>query len=217
MRGGGAPRRGGVHPLHLHVAAAQELVRARLDGPRDLGVRRPSVRRVVLEAAVLGRIVRRRGDDAVRHTLDATAVVHEDRMRDHGRRHVAVVSLDHRLDAVGGQHLERRALGRTGYRVGVLAEEQRSGDALPAAMLADRLRDREDVRLGERAAERRAAMTARAEAHALGRVGHVGPACVVLALELRGVDQQGFRRRFAGQRGVRHAVPESGFSGRDST
>ena len=44
---------------------AQQLVGPVLDPLRDVGVGRAAVGRVVLEAAVLGRIVRRRDDDAV--------------------------------------------------------------------------------------------------------------------------------------------------------
>ena len=38
---------------------------------------------------------------------------------------------DHRLDAVGGQHLERAVEGGLRQRVRVDAEEQRAVDALP--------------------------------------------------------------------------------------
>ena len=76
---------------------------------------------------------------------------------------------------VGRQHLERRPLRRRRERVRVLAHEQRPVDALGLPVVADRLRDRQDVRLGERAAQRRAAMPAGAEAHALRRVGRIGP------------------------------------------
>ena len=41
-----------------------------------------------------------------------------------------------------------------GQRVRVLAHEERAVDALAAPIFANRLRDRQDVRLGERAAQR---------------------------------------------------------------
>ena len=53
-------------PSHPDVAVAQERVGPFLDPRRHVGVGRAAVRRVVLEAAVLGRVVRRRDDDAVR-------------------------------------------------------------------------------------------------------------------------------------------------------
>ena len=82
----------------------------------DVGVGGAAVGRVVLEAAVLGRIVRRRDDDAVGEMLLAAAVVDEDGVRDDRRRRHAVVALDDRLDAVGGQHFQGGALGRAGQR-----------------------------------------------------------------------------------------------------
>ena len=181
---------------------AQQLVGALLHPPGHVGVGGPAVGRVVLEAAVLGRVVRGRDHDAVREMRGAAAVVHENRVRDHRGRGHAVVALDDGLDPVGGQHLERGALGGPRYRVGVLAEEERPVDPLPAPVVADRLGGGEDVGLGERAAQGRAAVAAGAEADQLGLgLVHVGPARVVLALEPRGVDQQ--RRARAGRRAGR--------------
>ena len=70
----------------------------------------------------------------------------------------------------------------------------------PRAVFANRLRDGEDVRLGERAVARRAAVAARAEGYQLAGIGQVGDAVVVLALEVSGIDQDLARRRLAGQR-----------------
>jgi hypothetical protein len=50
---------------HVLDAAFEQEVGARLDPSGDLRIGRPAVRRVVLEAAALGRIVRWRDDDAV--------------------------------------------------------------------------------------------------------------------------------------------------------
>ena len=47
------------------------------------------------------------------------------------RRRVAAGGVDHHLDAVGGQHLERAREGGLGERVRVDADEQRPVDALP--------------------------------------------------------------------------------------
>ncbi len=120
------------------------------------------------------------------------------------RRREAVVALDPRLDAVGRQHLERRALRGAGQRVRVLAHEQRAVDALRAPVVADRLRDREDVRLGEGAGQRRAAVAAGAEGDPLRGIGEVGAAVVVRALERGEVDQQFTGCRLAGERGEGH-------------
>src|SRR5439155_17771860 len=74
-------------------------------------------------------------------------------------------------------------------RVGVLAQEERPVDPALPAVLADRLRRRQDVRLGEAAVVRRAAVTARAEGDELLRIADVGLTLVVRALQRRDVDQ----------------------------
>ena len=140
------------HPPHPDVAVTQEPVGPLLDPLRHVGVGRATVRRVVLEAAVLGRVVRRRDDDAVREMPGATAVVHEDRARDDRCRRHALIALDDRLHAVGGEHLERRALSRLGQCVGVLPHVERAVDPPDTAVVADGLGDRGDMGLGERAA-----------------------------------------------------------------
>ena len=66
--------------------------------------------------------------------------------------------------------------------VRILAHEERPVDALPFAVFADRLRDRENVRLGERATERRAAMSARAEADELIGVVYIRTTIAILVL-----------------------------------
>ena len=58
-----------------------------------------------------------------------------------------------------------------------------------ATVVADRLSDRQDVGFGEGAAQRRAAVSAGAEADELVGVSYVGPALVILALEPGGVDE----------------------------
>ena len=72
-------------------------------------------------------------------------------------------SLNDGLDFVGGENLERGALRRSRQRVRVLAHVERAVDPLAATVLADRLRDGQDVRFGEGAAQRRAAMPAGSE------------------------------------------------------
>src|SRR4029450_10295963 len=116
----------------------------------------------------------------------------------------------------------------------VLAHVERPLDALAAPVVADGLRDRRDVGLGERAVERRAPVSAGAEADELGRIarvrlslvviglgagpGHpqrlpgggraprVGLPLVVLALEPGQVHQHRLRSRLAGQRRERRRL-----------
>ena len=121
------------------------------------------MRRVVLEAAVARRVVDGRDDDAVglrpvglsaRVELPrARAVVRDDRAAQRRRRHAVVELVDERVHAVRLEHLERRRLGRAREPVGVAADEQRAADALRRAVLDDRLGDRRDVGLVERAVE----------------------------------------------------------------
>ncbi len=65
MRGVGAQRSCQRDPLDAPVAGGEQLVGPVRDPPGDVGVGRAAVGRVVLEAAVAGRVVRRRDDDAV--------------------------------------------------------------------------------------------------------------------------------------------------------
>src|SRR4029453_4676900 len=78
-----------------------------------------------------------------------------------------VGSIDHGLGAVCGEPFHGCPEGRLRERVRILADEERTGDVLADSVLADGLSDRQDVRLVERAAERRASVTAGAEADAL--------------------------------------------------
>src|SRR6185437_4405565 len=81
---GGAPRGGEADSLHRGATRLQQLVGPRLDPPGHVGVRGSAVGRVVFEAAVAGRIMRGRDDDAVGETRFASAVVGENGMRDRG-------------------------------------------------------------------------------------------------------------------------------------
>ena len=162
------------HALHSSIVSAQQFVGAILHPARHVGIGRAAVGRIVFEAAVLRRIVRRRDDDAIGETGFASAIVNEDGTRDDRRRRHAIVALDDRLDIFGGQNFQRGALRGRGQGVRVLAHVQRAVDAVAAAVIANGLRDGENVRLGECAVQRRAAMPAGAEADHLIRVVQIG-------------------------------------------
>ena len=176
MRRRGLQRRGERNARDVAVLRREQLVRPLLNPLRDVGVGRAAVRRVVLEAAVLRRVVRRSDHDAVGQVRCAAAVVHQDRAGDDRRRREPAVALDDRVDAVAGQHFERDVLRQRRQGVRVLAHVERAVDRLAAAVVADRLRDRGDVRGGQAAVERRAAMAARAEFDPLARVVEIGRA-----------------------------------------
>ena len=91
---------------------------------RNVGIGRAAVGWVVFEAAIFGRIMRRRYDDAIGQVVSAAAVVNQNGVRDDRRRSDPVVWLDDGLDAVGRQHLKRGILRGTGERMRVLAHVQ---------------------------------------------------------------------------------------------
>src|SRR5690242_1640113 len=181
-------------------AAQQQLVGPVLDPSRDGGVSGSSGRRVVFEATVLGWIVRRRDDDAVRQIGRAAAVVRQDRMRDGRRWRVAVGSINCTLDTVPGEHFEGRLKGRVGKRVRVLADIKRTGDLLRCPVFTYRLRDGQDMRLIESAAKRRPSVTARAEANALLAIVGVWRTRVVLVAKSIDINKRVLPSVRAGQR-----------------
>jgi hypothetical protein len=187
-------RWGGAGAAEGHAEDAAELVRDErvrlpLDPRRHGTIRRAAVRRVVLEAARTGRVVRRGDNDPVGEPRSAPAVVGEDGVRHDRGRDIATAGIDHHVDAVRRQHLERAREGWLGERVTVDAEEEGTVGALLFPVAADRLRDGEDVRLVERRVEGRAAMTRRAKGDPLGRHARVGSLGEIGGHELRQVDE----------------------------
>ena len=128
----------------------KQFVGAILNRVRDISVGRTAICQVIFEAAVSRRIVRGSDDNAIGKALRATLVVRKDGARNDRRRREAVVALNESLHAVRSEHLERNAFSGTGQGVGVFAHEEGTRYLLVAPILADRLRDGEDVRLGER-------------------------------------------------------------------
>ena len=141
------------HPADVLQAVAQDLVGPVLHPAGDVAARRSAVRRVVLEAAVARWVVRRRHHDAVGAAGVVgrpVAVVTQDRVGHRRCRGPAVPVVDEHRHVVGGEDLQSRRPGRLGEAVGVAAQEQRTGDAGRAAVLADRLAGCRDVVLVER-------------------------------------------------------------------
>ena len=125
-------------------------------------------------------------------------------MGDRRRRGVAISRINQRHNIIGGEHLQRGGPGRLGQAVGVAADEQRSGGALSGAVLGDRLRGGQDVRLVERAVEARSAVPGGAERDLLGDVVGVGLHRVVRGDEVGQVDQVFGLRRLPGAGISRH-------------
>src|SRR5262249_41597254 len=147
------------------VFPPQKLVGTVLDPLGHVGIGWTAVGWVILEATVLRRVVRRRDDNAVGEMLFSATVVDENSVRDNRRWGYSIVLLNDGFDVVAGQHLERGALRRPGHRVGVLADVERTISGLVAPIIANRLGDSENVRLGERTVQRRTPVPAGAEAH----------------------------------------------------
>ena len=176
------------NPFHTGQPRYQQFIRLRLDPIRDRFVRRPTRRRVVFEAAILRRIVRRRDDYSI------------NRMGNDGRRRVFVSFRDHHVDPIGGQYFERSRAGRHRQRMGIDSQIKWSGYLLLFTVQANRLGNREDMPFIERAVERRTAMPGGAEGNPLRRdckIGHLGE---VRGDESRHVDQNFRWRRFSRQR-----------------
>ncbi len=198
--GGARPQRARVREaLDVGVRPFEHCVGLRLDPRRDIGAGGPAVRRVVLEAAVVGRVVRGRDDDAVGKSRCAAPVVHQDRVRHRRRRRVFVPRREHHVDAVGREHLEGAGRGGLGQGVGVDAEKERTVDAVLRAPAADRLRDRQHVALVEGGRQRAAAVPRGAERDPLRRDAGVGLDRVVGRDEPRHVDEHRERRELSGQ------------------
>ena len=167
-------------------AVAQVRVGGVLHGRCGLAARRPAVRRVVLEAAVIGRVVRRGDHDAIGQAGRAAPVVRQHRVRQGGRRGVAVAAVDQDGDPIGGEHLERGRPGRLGQRVGVPGEKQR---AVGPAQVRDRLAGRGDVVVVEGGGQRGPAVPGGAERDLLRGVGGVRMPGVVGRYQVRYVDE----------------------------
>src|SRR5262245_50891417 len=108
-------------------------------------------------------------------------------MRQCRRRRIAAIAIDHGLYAICGEHLEGRCESWLGQRVRVSSDVQRAADAPAAAVIADRLRDRQDVPLVERATQGRAAMAAGSETRSLRAIREVRLACVVFPPKMVGI------------------------------
>ena len=175
--------------LHVRQPPLEEHVGFVLDRARDARGRGAAIWGVVLEAAILRRVVRRRDDDAIGETTRASAIVREDGVREHRGGRVAVSVVDHDGHAVGREHLERAGERRLREGVGVDAEKQGSVDSPLATMGADRLGDGQDVGLVEGAIERGAAMARRPERHALFAHGGVRTARVIRRHQSRDIGE----------------------------
>ena len=178
------------------LEVAEQFVGAGGDGVGGLGRCRAAGDRIVLEAAIGGRVVARGDHDAVGQALAfealgavGRAVVRQDRLGDDWRGDEIAAGVDAHVHAVGDEHLDGGLLGRAGQGVGVASEVQRAGDAGLLAVLGDGLCDGDDVGLVERGLQGRATVAGRAEDDTLLRNRRVGDEVIVLADDFVDIDQ----------------------------
>ena len=77
MRSRGLHRLGERNSLDPRITSSQQFVRTIFDPMSHVGISRAAIGRVVFEAAILGRIVRRRDNNAVSQVFLASAVVNQ--------------------------------------------------------------------------------------------------------------------------------------------
>ncbi len=155
------------NPLQSPQSVFQKCVCGALNSRRDIGVSRSAIWRIIFEAAILGRVMGRGDHDAIGKAAGPVPVVGQDRMRDRGRRRISVPLVNHHGDIVGREYLQRAGEGALRQGMGVDAHEQRAVDAAAAPMVAERLADRQNVRLVEGVVKGGAAMPRGPERHAL--------------------------------------------------
>ena len=162
-----AERSGVGDALDPFEAGGDEFIGAILDPLGGRGVGRAAVGRVVLEAAVLGWVVRGRDDDAVGAVELQVAIAGKDGVREDRRRGVAEVLVDHDLDVVGGEDLERGREGWLGEGMGIAREKEWTQCVFGSPVFDDGLGDGGDVVVIECRRERAAAMAGGPETDAL--------------------------------------------------
>ena len=175
---------------------AEQLVGAVCDGVGDVSRSRAAGDRIVLEATIGRRVVRRGHDDAVGQTFAGEtlravrcAVMGQDGLGHNRSRSEVVSGVDAHGHAVGDEHFDGGLPSRLGQGVGVAADIQRAGHASLLAIFGDGLGDGHDVGLVERGLQGRATMSGGAEGDTLlGNVG-VGDDVIVLADDLVDIDQ----------------------------
>ena len=146
-----------------------------LDAGGDVGIGRTAIGRIIFEAAILGRIVRRRDHDAVGEAIARGPCC---RSGSHARspasacsRRAASIITSTPLAANTSSALATAGSASAWVSMPTNSGPERSG-ALP--VIAQRLADRQDMHLVERIVERGAAMPRGAERHPLRRHRRIG-------------------------------------------
>ena len=145
--------------------------------------------RVVFDAAVSRRIVRRRDNDTVSlFSLFALVIVRENDSAYDGSRDGFEVFLQNDVDTVCRENFNARTKCGLGKCVSVCADVQRTLNLFGGAIFVNRLRNGKNVLLVEAAEFGAAAMSACAERNALRLIFRVRRESVVIAYQGRKVD-----------------------------
>src|SRR5580692_4075292 len=104
MRAGGMDGPFERNAFYSFISCPQQMIGAILYPRRHIGIGRTSIGWVVLEASILGRIVRRRDDDAIGQMFFSIPVVNENRARDDGCWCDSILFLNDSLNTACSQH-----------------------------------------------------------------------------------------------------------------
>ena len=121
----------------------------------------------------------------------------EDGAGDDRRWRYTVVFLNDRVNAIRRQHFECSALRRRRNGMRILPHVDRTVDGLPSTVIADCLRDRQNVRFIKGAMKRRSAVPAGPEAHQLIGVAYIGLRSKYSLFHARNIDQDFLGRGLA--------------------
>ena len=113
--------------------------------------------------------MRWRDDNAIGQTAATALVVHQDRLGNRRGWGEFATGRNHRLHAIGRQHFNRAVQRRLRQRMGIGTDKQRPADALGAAVITNRLTDRQHMRLIETVRQRAATMPGSTERDPLAR------------------------------------------------
>jgi hypothetical protein len=186
--------------FHALEAAFQKRIGPGFDPSCDVVIRRAAVGRFVFEATVVGRIVRRRDDNAVGQSFIAAAVVSEYCVRNHRSGRVFILIREHDFHTIGRQHFERVRTSPNRQRVRVNAEIQRAAYAVALAVVTNSLTDGQHMPLVESDFKGAATMPRGAERHTLRGDRRIGSLRVVRSHQPRDIDQHRERGRLSCQR-----------------
>ncbi|KWV87536.1 hypothetical protein PFLmoz3_02819 [Pseudomonas fluorescens] len=176
MGGVGLERLGVSDALDPGQLVGEQFVGLGFDPLGDVSIGWATVRRVVLVAATLRRVVRRCNHNAVRQAAGTAPVIADDGVGNRRRRRVLVALGQHHVHAVGRQYFQGAGTGWRRQCMGIQADKQGAGNALSFAVQANGLADSQHMPLVETQFERTATVPGGTKSYALS-----GDRCIRLA------------------------------------